>query len=121
MKFAIVLSTQAARFEAVAFKGDFAANVARIARLNYDGVELAIRDPRLVDVDELLAVVSAHGLAVPAIGTGQAWGEEQLSFTDPDPAVPPPPSSALACTFPLPPAPAPSSSSACCVGSSGRG
>jgi sugar phosphate isomerase/epimerase len=26
-------------------------------------------------------------LRVPAIGTGQAWGEEGLSFTDPDPAV----------------------------------
>jgi sugar phosphate isomerase/epimerase len=26
-------------------------------------------------------------LEVPAIGTGQAWGEEGLSFTDPDPAI----------------------------------
>jgi sugar phosphate isomerase/epimerase len=50
-------------------------------------VELAIRDPNLVDADELLRVVSAHGLKVPAIGTGQAWGEEGLSFTDPDPTV----------------------------------
>ena len=28
-----------------------------------------------------------HNLIVPAIGTGQAWGEEGLSFTDPDPAI----------------------------------
>ena len=28
-----------------------------------------------------------HHLRVPAIGTGQAWGEEGLSFTDPDPVV----------------------------------
>jgi sugar phosphate isomerase/epimerase len=89
MKLSIVLSTQAAQFEAVAFKGDFKANVAKIAGWGYDGVELAIRDPRLVPggTDELLRVVSAHGLAIPAIGTGQAWGEEGLSFTDPDPAV----------------------------------
>ncbi len=87
MKLSVVLSTHSARFEAVAFKGDFAANVARIAAWGYDGVELAIRDPRLVDVDELWQVVSSHGLEVPAIGTGQAWGEEGLSFTDPDPAV----------------------------------
>ncbi|MEJ2208341.1 MAG: TIM barrel protein [Anaerolineae bacterium] len=87
MKLAIVLSTQAAKFEAVAFKGDFAGNVARIAGWGYDGVELAIRDPGLVDGDELLGVVSGHGLEVPAIGTGQAWGEEGLSYTDPDPAV----------------------------------
>jgi len=32
-------------------------------------------------------VVAAHGLVVPAIGTGQAWGEEGLSFTSDDEAV----------------------------------
>ena len=87
MKLSIVLSTQAAKFEAVAFKGDFETNVAKIAGWGYDGVELAIRDPRLVDADELLRVVSAYGLEVPAIGTGQAWGEEGLSFTSYDPGV----------------------------------
>ena len=87
MKLSIVLSTHTAQFQAVAFKGHFEANVAKIADMGYDGVELAIRDPNLVDTDELLRVVSAHGLDVPAIGTGQAWGEEGLSFTDPDPSV----------------------------------
>ena len=87
MKLSIVLSTQAAKFEAVAFKGDFESNVAKIAGWGYDGVELAIRDPELVDGAELERIVSAHGLTIPAIGTGQAWGEEGLSFTDPDPDV----------------------------------
>jgi sugar phosphate isomerase/epimerase len=87
MKLSIVLSTHAAQFAAVAFKGDFVSNVAKIAGWGYDGVELAIRDPKLTDTDELLRVVSEYGLQVPAIGTGQAWGEEGLSFTDPDPAV----------------------------------
>jgi sugar phosphate isomerase/epimerase len=81
MKFSIVLSTHAARFEAVAFKGDFEANISKCAGWGYDGVELAIRDPALVDADEMERVVAAHGLRVPAIGTGQAWGEERLSFT----------------------------------------
>jgi sugar phosphate isomerase/epimerase len=84
MKLAIVLSTQAAQFQAVAFKGDFEANVARIASYGYDGVELAIRDPKLVNAGELEAVVKKQGLEVPAIGTGQAWGEEGLSFTSDD-------------------------------------
>jgi sugar phosphate isomerase/epimerase len=87
MKLSIVLSTHVARFEAVAFKGDLEANLAKIADWGYDGVELAIRDPALVDADKLEEVVSAHGLTVPAIGTGQAWGEERLSFTSDDPAV----------------------------------
>jgi sugar phosphate isomerase/epimerase len=87
MKLAIVLSTHAAKFQAVTFKGDFEENVARIASYGYDGVELHIRDPKLVDGDELEAVVKEHGLEVPAIGTGQAWGEEHLSFTSDDPAI----------------------------------
>jgi sugar phosphate isomerase/epimerase len=87
MKLSIVLSTHAAQFNAVAFKGDFETNIAKIASWGYDGVELAVRHPALVDVDRLAQVVSAHGLSVPAIGTGQAWGEERLSFTSTEPAV----------------------------------
>lgn len=87
MKLSIVLSTHAAQFEAVAFKGDFETNVAKIAGYGYDGVELAIRDPKLVDPDELKEVIDKHNLVMPAIGTGQAWGEEKLSFTSHDPQV----------------------------------
>jgi sugar phosphate isomerase/epimerase len=87
VKLSIVLSTHAAKFAAATFKGDFATNAATIAAMGYDGVELAIRDPRLVDADELAQVIAAHGLVVPAIGTGQAWGEEGLSFTSADGAI----------------------------------
>ena len=86
-RLSIVLSTQIARFQAATFKGDLEGNLKRIAALGYAGVELAIRDPRLVDGDALLSLAQQHGLEIPAIGTGQAWGEEGLSFTDPDPAV----------------------------------
>jgi sugar phosphate isomerase/epimerase len=86
-KLSVVLSTHAASFDAVALKGDFEANVAKIAGWGYDGVEVAIRDPRLVDGGELKRVVGGHGLAVPAIGTGQAWGEEKLSFTSDNASV----------------------------------
>jgi sugar phosphate isomerase/epimerase len=87
MKQSIVLSTHAAQFEAVAFKGDFETNVAKIAGYGYDGVELAIRDPKLVNADELDSVVGEYNLVVPAIGTGQAWGEERLSFTSDKPDI----------------------------------
>jgi len=87
MKYSVVLSTHAASFQAVAFKGDFEANVAKIASWGYDGVELAVRDPKLVNAGQLERVVADCGLMVPAIGTGQAWGEEGLSFTSSDPSV----------------------------------
>jgi sugar phosphate isomerase/epimerase len=84
MKTSIVLSTHATRFDGVALCGDLEANLLKIAALGYDGVELTIRDPRLIEADTLLSALDAFGLSVPAIGTGQAWGEEGLSFTDPD-------------------------------------
>jgi len=87
MKLSIVLSTQPAQFQAATFKGDLETNLAEIASLGYDGVELAIRDPKLIDLELLDGLVQAHSLSVPAIGTGQAWGEEGLSFTDPDPGI----------------------------------
>ena len=87
MNLSIVLSTQPAQFQAATFKGDLEINLARIAALGYNGVELAIRDPKLVDSQQLSKLVGKYNLQVPAIGTGQAWGEEGLSFTDPDPVV----------------------------------
>jgi 5-keto-L-gluconate epimerase len=87
MKLSIVLSTQPAQFQAATFKGDLETNLSRIAGLGYDGVELAIRDPKLVDLNQLEELTRRYNLKVPAIGTGQAWGEEGLSFTDPDPAI----------------------------------
>jgi 5-keto-L-gluconate epimerase len=87
MNLSIVLSTQPAQFQAATFKGDLEMNLRRIAFLGYEGVELAIRDPKLVDPAQLDGLVKKYKLCVPAIGTGQAWGEEGLSFTDPDPAV----------------------------------
>ena len=87
MKLSIVLSTHAASFQAVAFKGDFETNLKSIASYGYDGVELAIRDPKLVDHDQVILSVKERNMIIPAIGTGQAWGEEGLSFTDKDPAI----------------------------------
>lgn len=87
MKLSIVLSTQPAQFQAATFKGDLSANLKLIAGLGYDGVELAIRDPGLVNLEVLQNLTRTLALSVPAIGTGQAWGEEGLSFTDPEEKV----------------------------------
>ena len=57
------------------------------ASMGYDGIELAIRDPETADLDWLLHTVSAYGLEVCAIATGQAWSEDGLSYTDPDPVI----------------------------------
>lgn len=84
MQYSICLSTNPAKFDAVPFKGNFEENVKKIASIGFDGIELAIRDPKIIDKSVILSVLEKNKMSVPAIGTGQAWGEEGLSYTDPD-------------------------------------
>lgn len=87
MKLGIVLSTQAAQFSALAYKGQLAENAVKISRLGFDGIELAIRDPQLVNLSEIKSLLKELDLTVPAIGTGQAFGEEGLSFVNEDETI----------------------------------
>jgi len=84
LKLSIVLSTQPASFSALAYQGELEQTIAKISDLGYDGVELAVRDPGLLDIASIKSFVQANKLVVPAIGTGQAYGEEGLSLASPD-------------------------------------
>jgi sugar phosphate isomerase/epimerase len=83
MKFSIVLSTQPTTFSALAYQGKLLENIARIKALGFDGIELAVRDPAQIDVMLLTSILKENHLPVSAIGTGQAYVEERLSFADP--------------------------------------
>lgn len=87
MKLSIVLSTQPASFSALAYKGNIEENIKRIKELGYDGVELAVRNPTELDVEHIKMLMKVNNLPVPAIGTGQAFGEEGLSFTHTNPDI----------------------------------
>lgn len=87
MKFSMTLSVSRAKFEAVPFKNGFETDVPVIANLGFDGVELAIRNPKIIDKEKILETTKMLALEIPAIGTGQAWGEEGLSYTDRDPTI----------------------------------
>ncbi|MCK5567294.1 MAG: sugar phosphate isomerase/epimerase [Actinomycetia bacterium] len=80
----IVLSAQPASFSALAYQGDLEENLQKIQSFGYTGVELAVRDPGDLDVPSLNSWVTKLGLTVTAVGTGQAYSEEGLSFTDQD-------------------------------------
>lgn len=80
----IVVSTPDAEFSALAFKEDFKESIRKVSNLGFDAVELAVRDPKMVDHSEIKNTLKNYNLTVPAIGTGQAFNQEGLSFTDPD-------------------------------------
>ena len=84
MKKSIVISTSSTKFSALAFKEDFEKSVKKVADLGFDGAELAVRNPKDLKVEDVIKIIKENNLEVPAIGTGQAYGEEGLSFSDPD-------------------------------------
>ena len=87
MKKSIVISTQQTKFSALAFEEGLKENIKLISALGFDGVELAVRDPQNLNKENIIQLVDEYSLEVPAIGTGQAWGEEGLSFSDPNEIV----------------------------------
>lgn len=84
MRYSIAISPQDAKFEALAYRGDIAAQLAELAALGFDGVELAIRAPALVEHDRLEALVNRYRLAVAAISSGLAFLEDGLSLVSAD-------------------------------------
>jgi sugar phosphate isomerase/epimerase len=87
MQTCIAISTSEAQFAALAMKADFKDSLRKVAELGYDAVELAIRDPRVIDVNKIKRLLRKFDLPVPAIATGQAYVEEGLSFADPAPEI----------------------------------
>ena len=87
MKLSIVLSLQPTQFSALAFQGRTEEHFQKIKSLGYDRVELAVRDPSLLDWDRLEDSIKTYQLKVPAIGTGQIYVEEGLRFTSPSSEV----------------------------------
>lgn len=80
----IVISTSNTKFSALSFKECYIDNIARISDMGFDAVELAVRDPKEISLSELKEQLKRYKLPVVAIGTGQAYGEEGLSFTSND-------------------------------------
>lgn len=87
MKKAIVVSLSSTQFSALAFKEDVKNSVKKVANLGFDAVEFHVRDPKEVNFNDLKGLVESYNLPVCAIGTGQTYGEDGLSFTDPDEGV----------------------------------
>jgi sugar phosphate isomerase/epimerase len=82
MKLGIVISTQPTKFSALRYDENLESGIANAAALGYDGVELAVREPELLNVELVKKLLTKYSMEVPAIGTGQAFVEEGLSFSD---------------------------------------
>ena len=88
MKFGLVVSTQDALPSAyVVFRDELGRCIERCAELGYDGVELALRTRAQADVNRLRERLTATGLTIPCISTGQIFAADNLYFTHSDAEV----------------------------------
>ncbi len=64
--------------------GTFEEKLEKAARLGYDGIELMVRDPALLDFAATKAALDASGLEVPQVVTGELYGADGLSLVTGD-------------------------------------
>ena len=84
MKLSLVISTSDASFDALAFKGDLEKGMKMAKEIGYDAVEIAVRDPSVVDTEKINELKRELGIDIAAIGTGQAYLVEGLSLVSDD-------------------------------------
>lgn len=88
MKIGIAVAGPAALPSAfVVFRDDLCRCVDRAAAFGYDGVELALLRADEVDVPRMKRRLSATGLEIPCISSGQVFAADRLYFTHPESAV----------------------------------
>ena len=86
MKLAYMYATPDVTHDKVtAIRGEISPILNRIRNVGYSGAELLVADPAQIDRIELRGAVNDSGLDIPAICTGEIYGQSQLSFADPDP------------------------------------
>ena len=84
MKIGGVITTSEAKFGPIMYKGNILENIEKLSKLGYEGVEISLRDPKIIKRKELKEVLKEKKMTLTALGTGQVVPSEGLTFIDPD-------------------------------------
>jgi sugar phosphate isomerase/epimerase len=88
MKLAYMAATQEIHNEKITcLKGEYDQVFQLIAKNGYTGVELMVRNPFEVDFASIEKSAKKYHLDIPVLCTGEVYGEDKLSFGDPNPSV----------------------------------
>ena len=66
------------------YQGDFETSIKALKDAGYDGIELMVRDPRAFDGKEISRLLEKHNYEASMVCTGEVYGQDKLSFGDPD-------------------------------------
>lgn len=68
-------------------KGDYDHLFNIISSSGYQGVEFLIKNPFSINIQNIRKLLDKYNLELPVICTGEIYGEDGLSFGDPDPTI----------------------------------
>lgn len=88
MKLSFMVATPEIKSSNVtAYQGELKESFSKMAELGYDGIELMLKNPSQIKVDEMKGLLDKHKLELPVICTGEVYGEDRLSFIDSDESI----------------------------------
>jgi sugar phosphate isomerase/epimerase len=89
IKLAYFVATPELRIDdkVTAYQGDMETAFHKISELGYDGAELMILDPDVVDRDRVEQLSRQYDIEIPVLCTGEVYGQGGLSFMDPDQSI----------------------------------
>jgi sugar phosphate isomerase/epimerase len=87
MKIAGAITTREAKFGPIMYRGNIRENIEKLSKLGYEGVEISLRDPKIIKKEELKEALKKNSMTLTTLGTGQAVASEGLTFINPDKAV----------------------------------
>ncbi|MBW2059842.1 MAG: sugar phosphate isomerase/epimerase [Deltaproteobacteria bacterium] len=70
-----------------AYQGDMNRAFQRLRELGYDGAELMTKDPNRFDGEMVHRLADKYGIEIPVLCTGEVYGQDLLSFMDPDMSI----------------------------------
>lgn len=68
----------------VVFREKLDIGIRKAWELRYDGVELALADPKEINTTKINSLIEKYDIEIPVISTGRVFGEAHLSFTNPE-------------------------------------
>lgn len=89
IKIGYVVATPELRLDegVTAFQGDVEKAFRTLHELGFDGAELMIRDPDCIEKGLFERISRDYRIEIPALCTGEVFGQDHLSFMDSDSAV----------------------------------
>jgi len=88
MKLSYTLATpDTASEKMLAFRGDMKENFRQLAALGYQGVELMVRDPKELDVNNIKEYCREYNVEIASVSSGQLRAEDKLQLCSLDKSI----------------------------------